>query len=272
VASWPEGKFVLYALGTGVLLLALGVGIALIRYDPGLDEQAELEKARYESALRKAASEPPRFAVSYIEVPLAVLRRFPRRYRMIETDVARRIETKRPPLSPNFMRLARSSTNPIAPLFRELRVRQRWAAVVALLVTQTTPGTVARLRLVVDRLKLNNFDEIWDALDLIPSDNDPYARSIFEYASGSQGRTEIAWKPRMGEEAFIPLALVHRDIEVVEEPEDADSNHQLGDVVSSRVVTHVVLGPRRLVRQTSGEDVEITIGRALNPLVVMGDS
>lgn len=251
-----------YSLAGGFVLLALGIGVAVVRHN----HDADAKRARYDSALHRASAQPPRFAVSYVEVPLLEVRRFTHgRYTTVKTEVARRIETGRPPLHPDFAVLAGSRTDPTARLFREGRVTRRKVSVMALLVTQTTPGAVTRMRLEVVRLGLRGFESFWDALDLLPDRN----TSIFAHHSAGTKRSEfVEWNPRAGETAFVPLSVLHL-FRVPQIPANAAIIEELGGVTGAFVTSDVVLGPRRLlVRRPQIGDVEIAIGPALDPLVL----
>ena len=252
-------------------MLVLGVAIALVQADRDLEARADAERTRenaarmrYDAALRKAAAEPARFAVSYVQMPLGIARRFARnRYAVVQTEVARRMATGKPPVRPDFARLAGDRTDVEARAFRERGVREREVYVVGLLVTQTTTGPVARLRLDAARVALTGFAPVWDPLDLLP---DSFA-SIFRRPVGTQGQVSVEWTPRVDRTAFVPLSFVHL-FRVLPTPAGREliANGQIGIQVTS----HVALGPRRLLvrRDAHSRFEEIAIDDALHPVVL----
>jgi hypothetical protein len=246
-----------YLLAIGLLLLVLGFGLAVIRHDRAVAARAEAERTRYAAVLRRAAAQPPRFQVSYVVLPLAVVRRSSRgEYTMAKTEVARRIETGRPPLHLDPVVVAQRHNDPDARALHELGVREREVLVSGLLVTQTTPGAVVRMRLDMERLAINGVEFVVDALDLLPSEEG--SASIFEArrAAGTKRRESVEWTSRSGETAFVPLSLLHLFPDTF------------------LVADGVVLGPRRLfVHTPQGSDMEIGIRTALDePLVLTAAS
>jgi hypothetical protein len=242
-----------YLLAIGLLLLVLGFGLAVIRHDHAVAARAEAERARYDAALRRAAAQPPRFQVSYVVLPLAVVRRSSRgEYTMVKTEVARRIETGRPPLHLDPVVVAERYNDPDARALRQLGVREREVLVSGLLVTQTTPGAAVRMRLDAERLAINGVEDVVDAVDLLPPEEG--SASIFEgrRAAGTKRRESVQWTLRSGETAFVPLSVLHL-------------------FPGTFLVTDgVVLGPRGLfVHTAQGSDTEIGIRPALDePLIV----
>jgi hypothetical protein len=252
-------------------VLVVGVTIALVRADREIDSRADFEQVRanaaratYEAALRQAAVEPARFAVSFVEMPLKVARRFARgQYEIVPTEVARRMETGAPPVRPDFARLAGARTDLEARVFRERGVREREVYVVGLLVTQTTPGLVARLRLEVDRLELTSFTFVWDPLDLLPDSR----TAIFRRNVGVKTNASIEWKPRIHRTGFVPLAFLHL-FRVLRTP--AGQEYMESGLHGIQVTSHVALGPHRLLVKRGARSgfEEIAIKDALHPVVL----
>jgi len=197
------------ALAAGCVLLLAGVAIGVVRHNRSVDSRARhraAQKLVYDNALRRAMSELPRFEISYVRIPLATAQRLSRhRYTLVETEVARRLRTGRPPLHPDFAALAGDRTDVEAQTFKAHLFVQKGTAVIGLLVTQITPGG-ASLRLRLARLRLTSFVSVWDALDVLATGQN----SIFrDRALGKRSRTVVVWRPRLGETDFVPLSLFH---------------------------------------------------------------
>ena len=232
-----------YALVCGLVMLALGVGVAVIRHDNVVDA----DRAQYDAVLRQASAQQAQFTVSSVQASLSAVRRSPQgRYTIVKTEVGRRIETGGPALHPDFAALAGTGNHSIVARALRDGVRPRKVWVVALLVTQTTPGDVAHLRLEVGRFPVNGFTVV--TADRLFSPDEV----------GTERRESIEWTPQVGETAFVPLAVLYQV--------NAD---QIGDPVL--ITSDVVLAPRRLLvdRGHGKEEVAIEIGPALYPIVVM---
>jgi hypothetical protein len=254
-------------LAVGVALLAAGVTVSVVRHNrdaDARDARVDAQRVRFQKILRRTAKEPPRFQVSYVELPVATAKRLIHRGPTADTEVARRIEHGR--VDPDFEALARSDD----PISRALRAKQAnlWKrSVVALQVTQTTPGDAAHLRLVLDRLSLSGFADVWDALDVLgPRDSDT---SIFRGSRlGSRRRVSVRWTPRLGKTTIVPLSILHLFL-IPRRPENQAVIDDLGGTPGFQVATGVVLAPIRLVVEgRHGRSTNVALARALHPVVV----
>lgn len=259
------GRTGVVALLMGAAALAVGIGVAVVRHDRDEAARIDAERARYEAVLREVAAAPPRFSVSYVEIPIGLVPRYSRgRTQMVRTEVGRRLLTRRPPLRPDFAALAGDRTDPSARVFKEGMVTERRVSIVGLLVTQTTPGP-GRLRLEVDRVAIEGFVGVWDALDLLPQRRNSLFR---DRTVGPIRREVVAWQPRYDRTAFIPVAFLHL-FRIPPVPVNAEIIEALGGLQGEQVTSHVVLGPRRLLlRSPNGRDLAIPIRHALHPLVL----
>jgi hypothetical protein len=265
------GRSSLFVLVGGLAVLAAGTTVAVARHDRAVDSRFAPEIERYDAALSSALAQPPRVAVSYVTIPLALVRRLSRaQFDVVQTEVGRRLLTGRPPVRPDFAALAADRDDPIARMFKARAATERRVAVVGLLVEQRTPGRVTHLRLHVDRIALSSFARVYDPLDLLPN-----LKAIgIGFLSGAKGvrtREVVTWRPRPGVTAFVPLAIIHL-FWVEQTPGNQDVIDALG-LPAAQVTSHVALGPRRLLlRMPDGRDVEIRIDRALHPIVVAPQS
>jgi hypothetical protein len=260
----------LLVLAAGLVMLGVGVGFAVGRQNRAVDARearAAANRQRYDAVLRRAVNRPPRFTVSYVEMPLAALRRLTRQgYALVPNEVARRLDTGRPSLHPDFTAMAAGRTDPSALAFRAHAARDETLHVVALLVEQTTPGDVARLRLDVDRLALTAYAEVWGASDLLATKFNQI--SIFRRGTlGPKTKRVVAWRPRLDGTAIVPLAVLHV-FRVPNTPENSTVTGALGGYVV-QVTTGTVLAARRLaIKRTNGNDVDVPLQYALHPLVL----
>lgn len=258
-----------FVLAGGLAVLAIGVGVSVVRHERGAsrdESRREAERARYEQILREAAERPPRFEVSYVQFVLSDLDRLTgraapaaTRYRLIPTEVARRLQTDRPLIRTDFGSLPHSDyLDAFARAFRERRLRNEEIWVVALLVTQTTPGAVARARLLVKRRALRGYEAIIDPSDLVPYGQHPAGRGH-----------AVTWKPTAGARVLIPLCLLH-SFNLPRTPENAEILAAMRDQSWWQVMDHVVLAPRRFFAQRPGQkEAELPIDTALGfPLVL----
>jgi hypothetical protein len=236
-------KIARYVLVCGLTVLVLGVGVAVLRHNNAV----EADLTQYDAALRQASAQTARFTVSCVQASLPSVRRSPNEgYTTVKTEVGHRIETGGPALHPDFTALASIGDHPVVARALRDGVRPRKTWVVALLVTQTTPGDAARLRLEVGRRSVNGFA-------VVTADN------LFSTKKVDTERTvSVEWTPQVGETAFVPLAVLHQ----------VEAN-QIGDPVL--ITSGVVLAPHRLFFDPGhgkGE-VEIDIGPALHSIVLI---
>jgi hypothetical protein len=271
------GRVVL-AAGVGMLLLVIGLSVA--RHNREVEREgrrADAQRATYTKLLRQAAQQPPRFEVSYVEFDLEDLDRLTigsnatgRANVMVQTEVAQRITTGRPPIHPDLAVMPHHRFfNSFVQAFSERRVRNAGTGVLALLVTQAGPGQVSQLRLQVNRLALRGFDDIWDARDITPSGGD--TPGVERFAPVGSRRTEVVkWTPSAGREgALVPLALVH-NYYIPRTTANADIIRQASERTDYSLIEHVVLVPHVLsVERPTGRDLRVAMRSALaNPLVL----
>jgi hypothetical protein len=247
----------LIVLGAGLAILILGVVVAVVRADGDRDAHAK-QRDRYAAALRDAAAVPPRFEVEYVQFPLRDLERLTRArggrsgYAIVPTEIARRIETGRPPLHPDFAALPHSRyLDDVARAFSRGTLRQIGVDVIALLVRQTAPGPVAKLTLRVQRLVPRGYAAILDPTDL--------NHLQFDDAKTTTRTTQfITWKPAPGRAGMlVPLCLLHL-VRVPTLPE------------RSTLFSYAALGARELrVRQPDGRVLPLAIRDALDSPILL---
>jgi hypothetical protein len=205
MASMRVARARRYAPAWGLALLVLGISVAVIRYNHAI-EAYEAQHARYEDALRQAAAQPARFEVSYVQVSLPAFRRVADgKYTIVDTEVARRIETGRPALHPDFAVLAGRRTDRIArALQNAVPPAKGWVA--GLLVRPTMLGDAVGVRLEVERVAIDGFT--FTSVDS--------AGVLFPPRKGFDGsgvlrkqKDSVMWTPRTGETVLIPLAVLH---------------------------------------------------------------
>jgi hypothetical protein len=179
--------------------------------------------------------------------------------------VARRIEYGR--FDPDFGALAGTSDSPISRALREERANLARRSVVALLVTQTTPGDAAHVQLELDRLSLSGFADVWDALDLLgPRDSDT---SIFRRPGlGARRRVSVRWTSRLGKTTIVPLSTLHLFL-IPQTPENEGLIDELGNTPGFQLATGVVFAPIRLVVEGKhGRQTRVALAPALHPVVL----
>jgi hypothetical protein len=220
--------------------------------------------------------QPPRVQVTYVQFPLSMLVRLtqpgPTRgtgYSIVAGDVAKRLQTHRPSIEPDFGNLQHGKYyDPFVEAFRDRRLGKPEPKVIALLVTPVA-GTdnIRNLKLRVVRYELAGFNSLWDPLDLV-ADFPKKGPPVVAHASlKSERRETLVWAPDSRQfGALIPLALVH----LIPIP-DVPANRELraDGSLAIQVVTNVVLSPDELVvQQRNGVTRSISIKNALNnPLV-----
>jgi hypothetical protein len=237
-----------YVLVCGLALLALGVGVAVKRHNDAL-QGLDARRAQYDAALRQASDQAPRFTLTQVRVPLSIVHNFSHgRYTTVKTEVARQIETGRPPLHPDFVALAGTGTDPIIARALRAGVRPPQVWVDALLVTQTTPGEVAHLRLQLERREVNHIIEESEA--------------EFKPPISKVRREPVEWIPQPGKTAFVPLNLLYdlRDPNVHQYYEG-----RFGRVFITKYIIHI--DDRLFVDRGNGRKVQVKIPK-LNPLVL----
>jgi len=263
----------LVVLAAGIALLILGIVVAVVRHNRASDAAAaelDVQRERYEVLLRKAAAQAPRAEVLYVEMSLADYRRLTRgragvgrTYAVVQTPVAERLKTNRPPVRPNFGTMEHEPYfDAFARAFRERRAHEKRLSVVALLVTLASHARIARLRLEGDRIELRGPLSVWDPGVVIE-----------DRPAGSSVRSEradvVTWKPAERVSALIPLYLVH--LFVFENVSaNADLLRATSGALGWNVTSNTLLYPRRLfVDRADGRQVAIPITEALaSPLVL----
>ncbi len=204
----------LLALGAGLVLLAAGVAVGIAAHDDGSARATPADTgqlARYERLIRQAESRPPRFDASIVEIPLADLPVLTKErdgragYQLVETDVTKRIRTDNPPLRPDFGTLPHSRyLDTWARWVREGKLEQKDIRVVALLVSQRSPGTVSTFRMRGKAFNVHGYAPISDPTDIFGIYDSDTRRT--------PGRRpiEVDWSPRPGTQgAIVPLFLMH---------------------------------------------------------------
>lgn len=244
-ARWIAG------LGAAAVVLVVACVVTVVRHNDDIaarERQTNEQRARYARELRRVEATPPRFQVSYGEISLEDYKALG--YDVAPTAVAHRISSGRPRIRPDFGALP--APGPYVGLqhaFREGRVRTAQLWVVALVVTQVTPGSVERVDLRARSVRAEPYRSVFDPLDFLELGSTEAAREV-----------RVAWKPRgEGGTAVFPLGVLHRFS--VRSADFNDRHHQVAD--------DVVLVPRGLVVSRGGRHTTLSIRNALNSPVVL---